>query len=851
MNLRRIATFLGVLPLLAVAAFANSKTVLTVTTAADSGPGSLRDMVAMAAPGDLIEFGTPMTINLATPIVVATNNLTIEACYPDVVLNAGGLFPGLEFQGVTACKVLGLRMEGFDPALHFIAGANGNKIGGPDPCDRVEVHNGGYGIVLTDVGTAYNEFYNVVSRNNLYEGIFLRSGASYNRFGDGSYAGAVFSHANGLNGVRLEAVDGVSPPVEFNEFWHCLIGTDLTGFASSGNTLSGAALYGSSVRYNLFSNCILSGNTVNGVSISGSASFNLFTKCHIGTDMDGKTAIGNTIGVDIEAGFQNRLEGLNVISGNLGHGVRIRGNASYQNLVAASSVGPDAAGGSLGNGGAGIVLLDGTWENRVFENHVSSNAGNGIVLAGNAPHHNEIENNIVGADKAASTAMPNGKNGILLGSVANDNDFMRNVVSGNTQYGIAIVALGCDRNKFIGNVVGLDYALVNAISNGAGGVLVSGSNNLFGGMTPNDGNYICANTGWGVEVRGPVAGFYASYNEFLGNTIGMPGLGNSLGGVFLDSGAVDNFVGGTIPATGGIPGNNIWNNGGHGVLVQDAATADPADGNQILTNSITANSGSGIELAGNGNCRIPAPLITAANSAGVSGYTTVPVFPCLVQVFRDSDDEGYEYLGEAWVMTGYGAYSVPASLSSGDRVTATQTAEYGCTTLQAETSPFSTPMTAVEIGSLGCFCPSADAPCGNADPNAGCANSTGVGATLKAHGTTSVANDDMTFSAELLPLNTYAMLLGSHTQRNIPFMDGRLCVGSVGHRIWRFQIRNSRMWGAVVYGEGLVARSHVFSILGHINSGDTWYFQTYYRDTLGPCGTRGNFTNNVEITFTP
>ncbi|NRA98053.1 MAG: right-handed parallel beta-helix repeat-containing protein, partial [Planctomycetes bacterium] len=504
MNLRRITSLLGVLPLLALAANANHRAVLVVTSSVDYTPGCLRDMVASAAPGDVIKFGFPMITNLTAPIVVGVDNLTIEACYPDVVLNATALFPGLEFQGVTGCKVLGLRMEGFNGALIFANGANGNKVGGLNPCDRVEVHNGGNGIVLRDGGTSNNEFYNVVSRNNIYEGIYLRSGASYNQFGDGTYGGAVFSYANTLNGLLLQTTPAYVGAVEYNEFWHCLIGTDLTGYAASGNALSGVALSGTAVTNNSFTKCVLSGNAANGASISAGASLNKFTACHIGTDIDGKIALGNIVGVDIACGSQNSLDSLNVISGNYSDGVRIRSTASCLNLVNGNALGPDVNGNALGNGGSGIALLNGAWANQVTQNHISSNLGNGVLLFGNGVNANNVELNVVGTDQAASAAMPNGLHGILLDVGAFDNDFKENIVSGNTQYGIAIGALGCDGNEFKGNVVGLDNSRVNAIPNGAGGVLVLGSNNLFGGMTPNQGNYICANTGWGVEVRGPI-----------------------------------------------------------------------------------------------------------------------------------------------------------------------------------------------------------------------------------------------------------------------------------------------------------------------------------------------------------
>ena len=139
MNLHRIAALCGALPLLALAANAGNRAVLTVTNPVDFAPGSLRDMVATAAPGDVITFSAPMTINLTAPIVVGVDNLTIEACHGSVFINAAGLFPGLEFPGRTGCVVRGLKLEGFDPALLFSMGANANKVGGSSPCERVQI----------------------------------------------------------------------------------------------------------------------------------------------------------------------------------------------------------------------------------------------------------------------------------------------------------------------------------------------------------------------------------------------------------------------------------------------------------------------------------------------------------------------------------------------------------------------------------------------------------------------------------------------------------------------------------------------------------------------------------------
>ena len=853
MKISRFVPLMGALSILAMTADASSATepnrsapsVHLVTSPVDGAPGSLRQLISVAAPGDVITFAGPMTVNLGSPIIVGVDNLTIEACYPDVTVNALGLFPGIELSAVTGCHIRGLRMEGFNPAIGLTTGAHDNHIGGPDPCDLVEIYSGGLGVALSDPGTVRNKFVQVQVHHNMYEGIYLRHGASENFFGDGTPSGAVISSDNGRNGVLLEDTGGTGSSVIRNEFHHCLIGLDPSGLAPAGNALSGVVLDGPGVIENMFSACVISGNSMNGVTITGGANQNTFWTCLIGVDASGTAMLGNVNGVEINAGSSNAIEA-GVVSGNQQFGVVIRSSAAFDNKVNENRIGPDANAAALGNGRSGVALMDGAFENRVIGNHISSNGEDGVALMGNDPVDNLIESNLIGTDQSASAAMPNARNGIFLGSVASSNDFRENIVSGNADNGVAVVGLGSDENSFQGNIIGLDSSLANAIPNGGSGMLIYSSKNLVGGVNPGDGNYICANTRWGVEVRGPAAGFAALENEFYGNTVGMAGLGNGRGGLWFDSGALDNFVGNNLA------GNTIHENGGPGVLVHNASTADPADGNHILSNSITANAGDGIELAGGGNCMIPAPIITAANSVSIEGYTTVSSPLCTVQVFRDTDDEGMEFLGEVLVASSYGFFSIPVTLSPGDRVTATQTADIGCTTPRAETSPFSSVMTASEIGSPDCFCPNVVAICGNPDPNAGCANSTGSGALLKAHGTTSVASDDLTLSVTQVPRTSFTMLLGSRATRNIPFRDGRLCVGGSGTRIWRFQLRNSGQWGASVFGAGIVARSLSFSTpSGYINSGNTWYFQTFYRDTTGPCGTGGNLTNNVKITFTP
>ena len=54
------------------------------------------------------------------------------------------------------------------------------------------------------------------------------------------------------------------------------------------------------------------------------------------------------------------------------------------------------------------------------------------------------------------------------------------------------------------------------------------------------------------------------------------------------------------------------------------------------------------------------------------------------------------------------------------------------------------------------------------------------------------------------------------------------------------------------YGPGMAA----FAVANHpvafwLTAGSTWHFQTWYRDTAGPCGTGANVSNAATVTFVP
>jgi ELWxxDGT repeat protein len=148
-----------------------------------------------------------------------------------------------------------------------------------------------------------------------------------------------------------------------------------------------------------------------------------------------------------------------------------------------------------------------------------------------------------------------------------------------------------------------------------------------------------------------------------------------------------------------------------------------------------------------------------------------------------------------------------------------------------------------------CFCTATLAPCGNSDPTAGCANSTGVGARLDGSGTTLLANDDLVLSVSQLPPNVNGlMFMGASAANSLPFYDGVRCVSTP---LARWPGHNAGPSGTMTYGPGLAAQASGMSAAFHLFAGSTWRFQAWYRNSAGPCGLRSNLSNSATVVFTP
>ncbi len=151
-----------------------------------------------------------------------------------------------------------------------------------------------------------------------------------------------------------------------------------------------------------------------------------------------------------------------------------------------------------------------------------------------------------------------------------------------------------------------------------------------------------------------------------------------------------------------------------------------------------------------------------------------------------------------------------------------------------------------------CSCPMGGT-CGNVDDFGGCRHSLGYGAILSAGGSSSVASDVLRIEARWLPPNKPGILfMGGAYGAPTPFGDGGMCVQPGAAGLFRFTPpQSSGAQGAMSWGPGLIASTAANPPAGQISAGQSWYFQTWFRDPDGPCGQTYNLSSALRIAFTP
>ena len=139
---------------------------------------------------------------------------------------------------------------------------------------------------------------------------------------------------------------------------------------------------------------------------------------------------------------------------------------------------------------------------------------NGLTLIYPDATNNTISGCWFGLDATGTNAAPNAFQGILIAAgasrniIGGTNALARNVLSGNSQYGVFITDSNTTGNVVLGNYIGTDASGSNAVPNGFSGVFIGNgaSGNIVGSTNPAARNVLSGNTQYGVILTSNTTG---------------------------------------------------------------------------------------------------------------------------------------------------------------------------------------------------------------------------------------------------------------------------------------------------------------------------------------------------------
>ncbi len=556
--------------------------VHVVSTAADSGPTSLREAIlnANAQPtAGLIGFrSTVGTISLNSPLPEISNTIEINAT---VLGNYLGT-PLIELDGTFAGPAAdGLRL-GIGSSGSVVSGLAINRFSRSGIWMESSANEISSNYIGTDL-TGTNDL------GNNENGIHVLTGSNGNLIRNNVVSG------NNASGILLY---GNSNKLQGNR-----VGTNAAGTGNLGNSLSGVWMIGGSEN-SIGVDGDNIGDTNEGNLISGNGSFGIvdlgintqIRGNYVGTQIDGLSALANVQGGISLTGSSAVVGGTdtasrNIISGNVGFGISISGVTAVGNTILGNFIGVDRDGAqAVPNTSQGVLIHSGASNNTIggaaigARNVISGNSvGVGIADANTTT----VSGNFIGLAADGTTAIANTTDGVVVSGAATETTIggstfaERNYISGNTRYGV--VSTGPGSGTIIsGNIIGLN-TLDEIRGNATAGILNnSGSGITVGGATLGSGNVISGN-GRGVWLQA------TSENTILGNFIGTDSSGtvarpNDIG-ILIAAGSADNIIGGRNAGERNIVSGNTTD----GIFIRDVSTSR----NQVQGNFI------GVDVTGN------------------------------------------------------------------------------------------------------------------------------------------------------------------------------------------------------------------------------------------------------------
>lgn len=450
----------------------------------------------------------------------------------------------------------------------------------------------------------------VVGNNNVIGGTAVATrnliGGSYS-YGNGSVRLA------GINNSILQNTIGLNRAGTTNLMPDSRVGIIVNLTTTGGTTTIGGTSHATGN--------VVSGNATANILVTGNNSDILIENNYVGTDVTGSAAVGKN-GQGILINFKNgsdvphvlRIDG-NLVSGNT-YGIHL-GQNIFSYPIRCAEITGNFIGTNVSGTAAIPNTLDGVWIHfaqgtYISGNTISGNIRNGIRLG--KSKCSTIKSNFIGTDSGGGAAIPNGANGIQLGTqvavgvpafgdvIGGALEDEGNIISFNGQNGISLVSY-TQEETIKGNTIESNgeygiYLGPYTKNNYIGIYRQAGDHRLIGDLTPQGGfnlgplgtsNRITNNTLGGIAVQN------SNNNTIQTNIIQT----NDGDGISITDGSfnlVGGKVGGNTDSTSVPPvrGNVITENTGFGVSVNQADGA--ATDNTIISNQIVDNTLRGIAL---------------------------------------------------------------------------------------------------------------------------------------------------------------------------------------------------------------------------------------------------------------
>lgn len=334
------------------------------------------------------------------------------------------------------------------------------------------------------------------------------------------------------NGVRVTNSNDVVIQANF-------LGMGADNLTAVGNKLNGALINGSSANTQFGGviplGNVAAGNGRNGVEIADTATGGVYFNTFAGLPAFITTAVPNALnGFLISSTGGNNLLRTNVISGNTVNGIHITGFATgvqvTEAIIGLTTTGtgplPNGANGVLIDGNAHDNVIGGLQPSIIPESIIGANGANGIAIVGQAIG-NKVVHSRIGTSSLGTEAFGNTRAGIFVGGNARDTIIGgtgpgdRNLISANLGGGIQLAGES-QGTRILGNRIGTNRTGDQPLPNQGNGIWAISSHNEIGGTADGAGNVIAFNPN-GVQVD------TGTSNAILANSI----FSNTITGIVL------------------------------------------------------------------------------------------------------------------------------------------------------------------------------------------------------------------------------------------------------------------------------------------------------------------------------